>query len=226
MSFQDEPPPPAQTLQQIAQAPEPVPATSRLPAVRASDAEREAVVSRLAQACGEGRLTFEELSNRTGTAYRAVTRGELEVLTVDLPEAAGLRATGPAAAAAAGAAAAVAPAATGRKKRKRIVCVMGEHKTKGQWRLADHTSVVTVMGEVRLDLRSAIIEQREIHLRSTVVMGEQVIIVPRGVEVEVEGFIFMGSKKVNVEETPIRPGTPRVIVHVWGTMGELRVETR
>ncbi len=184
---------------------------SGLDGVRASDAEREAVVARLAEACGEGRLTLEELSNRTDTAYRAVVRGELEVLTGDLPAFAPAGAVEP---------------APRRKKHKRIICVMGEHKTKGQWRLADNTSILTVMGEVRLDLRSAIIDQPEIHLRTTVVMGEQLIIVPRGVEVEVEGFILMGSKKVNVEEGPIRPGTPRVVIHAWGTMGELRVETR
>ena len=53
--------------------------------VRASDAEREAVVERLREATAEGRLTFGELSERTEAAYTATTRGELVPITADLP---------------------------------------------------------------------------------------------------------------------------------------------
>ena len=45
--------------------------------VRASDAEREAVVERLRVATVEGRLTLSELTERTEAAYTATTRGEL-----------------------------------------------------------------------------------------------------------------------------------------------------
>jgi hypothetical protein len=45
------------------------------PKVRASDAEREATVERLREATAEGRLTFGELTERTGAAYTATTRG-------------------------------------------------------------------------------------------------------------------------------------------------------
>ena len=44
--------------------------------LRASDAEREAVVGRLNTAVGEGRLTLDEFSTRLGNAYEATTRGE------------------------------------------------------------------------------------------------------------------------------------------------------
>ncbi|WP_241683094.1 DUF1707 domain-containing protein [Actinomadura sp. J1-007] len=54
-------------------------------AVRASDAEREAVVEWLRVASVEGRLTFEELTERTEAAFLAVTRGDLERITTDLP---------------------------------------------------------------------------------------------------------------------------------------------
>src|ERR1700712_1882551 len=53
--------------------------------VRASDAEREAVVGRLNVAVGEGRLTLDEFSTRLGTTYAATTRGELEPIVADLP---------------------------------------------------------------------------------------------------------------------------------------------
>ena len=55
---------------------------------RASDAEREQTVARLRDASAEGRLTLEELAERTTLAYRASTHAELEPLTADLPAAA------------------------------------------------------------------------------------------------------------------------------------------
>jgi len=53
--------------------------------VRASDAEREAVVGALRGHAADGRLEVSELEHRVAAALRARTRGELEVLTADLP---------------------------------------------------------------------------------------------------------------------------------------------
>lgn len=52
---------------------------------RASDAERELVVTRLSDACAEGRLTADELGDRVAAAYAARTYAELDSLTADLP---------------------------------------------------------------------------------------------------------------------------------------------
>ena len=57
--------------------------------MRASDAERDAVVGRLNQAVGEGRLTMDEFSGRLELAYAARTRGDLNPLLRDLPADAG-----------------------------------------------------------------------------------------------------------------------------------------
>ncbi|MFC7583428.1 DUF1707 domain-containing protein [Nonomuraea antimicrobica] len=53
--------------------------------MRASDAEREAVVEQLRVASVEGRLTLVELTDRTEAAYTATTHAELALLTQDLP---------------------------------------------------------------------------------------------------------------------------------------------
>jgi hypothetical protein len=53
---------------------------------RASDTERERVALRLASAASVGRLTVEELEERTAAALAASTRGELSALLDDLPE--------------------------------------------------------------------------------------------------------------------------------------------
>jgi hypothetical protein len=44
---------------------------------RASDAEREQAVVRLREASAEGRLTLEELADRTALAYEARSQAEL-----------------------------------------------------------------------------------------------------------------------------------------------------
>jgi hypothetical protein len=53
--------------------------------LRASDADREAVVDRLREAAGEGRLEPDELEQRVEGALRARSYGDLAELLVDLP---------------------------------------------------------------------------------------------------------------------------------------------
>lgn len=55
--------------------------------LRASDAERERTVATLRSHAGDGRLTVEELAERTEAALGARTRAELTALTADLPRA-------------------------------------------------------------------------------------------------------------------------------------------
>src|SRR6476659_2099658 len=100
--------------------------------VRASDAERDQVVGELAAAAAEGRLTLEELADRTGVALRAVSRGELERLTADLPSA---------------------PQATPARGRRWVLGVLGGGDLAGRWRVAARCVVVNVMGGADLDLR-------------------------------------------------------------------------
>lgn len=53
--------------------------------LRASDADREAVVTLLSQALAEGRITLEEFDGRVESAYAAKTHAELDALMTDLP---------------------------------------------------------------------------------------------------------------------------------------------
>jgi hypothetical protein len=55
--------------------------------MRASDRERESAVAVLRMAAAEGRLSVEELDERTAAAYAASTRGELGELLDDIPPA-------------------------------------------------------------------------------------------------------------------------------------------
>jgi hypothetical protein len=123
---------------------------------RASDAEREAVVARLRDAAGEGRLTVEELAERIDAAYEARTRAELEPLTADLPAPA--RGFTPAAAPAAG------PVAPARTAPPLVFGIMGGGDRKGRWRVPERMTVINVMGGADLDLRDAVLETPEVEI--------------------------------------------------------------
>jgi nitroreductase len=66
------------------------------PQLRASDADRDAVLALLSEHFQAGRLTAEEFDERSGQALTARTYGELAALTADLPAPATAPAPGPA----------------------------------------------------------------------------------------------------------------------------------
>jgi hypothetical protein len=53
--------------------------------LRASDHDRERIAEHLRHAAAEGRLRVEELEQRLGAAFSAMTYGELDVIVSDLP---------------------------------------------------------------------------------------------------------------------------------------------
>jgi len=57
----------------------------RIPPMKASDADRDAVLAALSEHFQAGRLTSEELDERTGRALAARTLDDLDGLTADLP---------------------------------------------------------------------------------------------------------------------------------------------
>ena len=172
--------------------------------VRASDAEREAVVARLRTAAGEGRLSLDELAERLDRAFAAVTRAELERLATDLP---------------------VEP--TELAARRFVVGIMGGGTHRGRWRLARRSTVVNVMGGADLDLRDAVVEAAESEIRVFSLMGGSDITVPPGVHVELGGFALMGGNDLRLEDAPEPPpGAPVVRVRAYTIMGGTDVVVR
>jgi hypothetical protein len=178
--------------------------------VRASDAEREAVVEQLRIASVDGRLTLAELTDRTEAAYTATTQAELALLTQDLPAEGGAPAT------------ATARPREGRAKRW-IVGVLGDSKRRGTWRIDEEIGAVAVMGDVLLDLREAEVRTDVVDITAVSVMGDVKIIVPDGVHVDIEGMAVMGSKRVDVQEAPRGMKVPVVRVRAYAVMGDVKV---
>ena len=175
------------------------------PELRASDADREAAVTHLREAGGEGRLTFEELAERVELAMAARTRGELDELTADLPA----RPSRP----------------RERKAKGWIVAVMGGAERKGRWRPAERTNVVTVMGGAAIDLRDAEIGDGDVEILAVTVMGGIEVIVPEHVEVELGGFALMGGN-TGPRDTLVPPGAPVVRVRAYSLMGGIGVSRK
>jgi hypothetical protein len=176
--------------------------------VRASDAEREAVVEQLREASVEGRLTLAELTDRTEAAYTATTHAELALLTQDLPEGAPVRTP--------------APRPEGGKRRW-FVGVMGDTKRRGTWRIDQELGAVAVMGDVLLDLREAEVRTNTVEILAVSVMGDVKIIVPDGVNVDLDGMAIMGDKRVDVQEAPPGTSAPVIRVRAYAVMGDVKV---
>jgi hypothetical protein len=177
--------------------------------VRASDAEREAVVERLRVATVEGRLTMGELTERTEAAYTATTRGELVPITADLP------------AVSSPPAAPVRPSAGA--DREWVVAVMGDSRRQGRWRVERPLAAVAIMGDVVLDLRGAEVPHGSVDITATAVMGDVKVYVPDGVDVELTGIAVMGDKNVRVREAPASQPSPKVVVRATVVMGDVKV---
>ena len=163
----------------------------------------------------EGRLTLDEFSERVGTALQARTRGDLVAVMADLPTVRGTEERLP-----------EATTSTPRKQRHWHVAVMSGHSTKGRWRISGKTNAVAVMGGCDMDLRQAEIEGPEIEITAFAFWGGIDIIVPEGFDVELRGFSFMGGRDLKLRDTPIIPGSPRIVVKAFAVMGGIDVKSR
>jgi hypothetical protein len=183
-------------------------ADARVPAVRASDDEREVAMGRLRDAAAEGRLTFEELADRVEAAAGAVTRDDLDRLTDDLPAE---RPATPWKEAA--------PAPT------LASTAFGDVRRGGAWTVPAEGKWKSVFGDVVLDVREARVTDPEVHLDARSIFGDLELLVPEGVEVEVRSRTLFGEVKQEAEESAASK-TPRIVLTGGTVFGDVRVRTR
>jgi hypothetical protein len=174
--------------------------------LRVSDAERDATLRRLGDHAAVGRLTLDELEERSGRALAAKTRGELTTLTSDLPQDGDQAQPGPD------------PATRTKKPVRWMVAIMAGSHRRGRFRAVGSINAVAIMGGDEIDLREAEIEGGELTLNVFALMGGANIYIPDSIEVEVGGFSVMGGNtEVGVER--LRPGAPRVMIRAYNLMG-------
>lgn len=185
------------------------------PALRASDAEREAVIARLTDATAEGRLTLAEFSDRAGRAYAATTRAELQPLLADLPSGAA-----PGTAVVGATTGIVAPAGPAPDAPVQTVPV-GAIKRGGRWHLDPVTRLQVRLGPVKLDLSGAEIAAPEVDLYVRTGWGSVKVWVPAGVRVRVDGSTTVGTRSIEEDSAP-GPG-PLVRLHIDTVIGTVKV---
>ncbi len=170
--------------------------------LRVSDAERDATLRTLGDHAAVGRLTLDELEERSGQALTAKTRGELATLISDLPAEGAPR-----------------PALAGKKPVRWMVAIMSGSHRRGRFRAAGTINAVAIMGGDDIDLREAEIEGGELTLNLFAFMGGAQIYVPDSVDLEVGGFSLMGGHEEIGSQRPPRPGAPVIRIRIYNLMG-------
>jgi Domain of unknown function (DUF1707) len=175
----------------------------RPPALRASDADREAVVTRLQTALGEGRLDAGEFAERAEAASAAATRAELDRLVADLP-------TG-------------VVEIVGSRPPEEVTSVFGDVRLAGG--AAVPSRIHTVFGDIRLDLRHLRTDADRIELELSTWFGDIDVVVAEGVAAELIGRTVLGDRVVDLAAVPRLAGTPRIVVRGRTVFGDLKLRS-
>jgi len=186
------------------------------PAIRASDAERQHTIDVLRDAVVEGRLTLEEYSDRVGLGVAAKTDQDLGALVRDLPARPGGGLKGDLANA----------SPDGRLARRttathRAIC--SHLVRRGPLRLASESSWLSLFGTIDLDLREATLAGPEVYLAVRNVFGTVRVIVPEGVDVQIDGGGLFASQHLDIAHTRRLPGAPVIHIHASGPGGTLYI---
>jgi predicted membrane protein len=106
------------------------------------------------------------------------------------------------------------------------VSILGGHRTAdGPWR-PDHTNVaVAIMGGQRLDFTQAVLEQGETRLYVFTLFGGTQIIVPRTLDVGVDGINVLGGRRVETGTALEPTNQSRLRITAVVLLGGLQVQT-
>ncbi len=182
--------------------------------VRIADTDRDRVVALLRLHCTEGRITLDEFSDRVGGVYAARTASELDEMVRDLPAPWSEKAR-------------VDPLGGDRSRPRRavkwLVAVFGDTTRQGRFTLDDESAAVAVFGDCTLDLSEALIEGPNPLVTALAVFGDITVIVPDGIQVDLEGVAIFGDKRVSTGPTPPVPGSPVVLVRAFAVFGQVHV---
>ncbi len=171
--------------------------------LRASDADRDRVLTLLGEAMTDGRLTADEHAERVQRALSARTLGDLAELTADLtvPSAQPVRLDGG----------------------KVIAGIFSPGRRDGRWVVPESLTVTAMFSEVEVDFTQAILQSSRVQVYATVFGGRLRLIVPDGVSVLVSGHMVLGRKRGSTP--PAGPGTPVIEVKALVLGGEVAIRT-
>jgi hypothetical protein len=193
-----------------------------VPALRASDPEREAAADLLRDASVSGRLSVEELDIRLHEVLRAPLREDLDRLVADVRVPDDDRHAVP-----------VGPAPVPGVRRvgvrpgddgtRRLLSILGGSERKGRWRVAARCSVVNVLGGSSVDLSMAELASDHVELRVVSVLGGAEITLAEGMNVEISQLAILGGNGVDVGDEHPDPGGPVVHLRLTSILGGAEV---
>lgn len=163
--------------------------------LRVSDAEREHVIALLQKAIGQGLLSLDEFTVRTDTALAARTRGELNVVLIDLPGMVQKEAV------------THAP-----KPRLEIRNTMSKLRRTGNWAVPRELIVRNKMGAVELDFTDARIDHPVVDIEFDVTAGSVKLLIPQHATVDTDE-VEVAAGKLDTKLTPAtQPGRPHFVL--------------
>jgi hypothetical protein len=189
--------------------------------LRASDADREQVLTVLSTAFAEGRLTRDEHDERLSRVISAKTFDDLVPLTHDLVVVAPTART-VAPVAPAGSTGFAVETSGGQAEPERMVAVFGGVSRKGRWRIRKRTQALAVFGGMDLDLRQAVFEDPAVEISGFWCFGGLDIKVPAGMEVREQVVGIFGGTDID-DLGELQPGAPTLVIKGLALFGGVKV---
>jgi Domain of unknown function (DUF1707) len=183
---------------------------AQMESVRASDRERDGVVSRLKDAFAEGRLSDGEFDERVRGALTASTRSDLDRLLGDLPPTGERRLVPP-----------VPSVPPGRF----AIAYKNSVRRAGRWRVPERYTSVVYKGGGWLDLRAAQFTAPVTTIVAVAYKSDIEITVPPGVRVEMGGFGVTRGRADGEVEHVLPPDAPVVNVRGFAYKGLIKTHT-
>jgi hypothetical protein len=160
----------------------------------------------LGEALADGRLSHEEYSERMPVALSARTLGELAVLTTDL------------------AAPEHQPLQLG--DGQPVTALFNSADRRGRWVVPGTMTCVAAFGEVVLDMREAILQERHVVITVYALFGKVRLIVPPGVEVVTNGTNVLARQRgATTRRVPTSSDVPVIEVRGYLAASELLART-
>jgi hypothetical protein len=193
-------------------------ATSRAADLRASDREREEMITRLQVAFTEGRLDDAEFDSRVRAALAAKTRGELDSAATDLPADTGADNSTPALVHSN----ALTPVGV-HKPGKLSLAYKNSLRRGGRWRVPPKFTAVSYKGGgTIIDLRAAELTSAATTIRAVAYKCRVQVLVPPGMRVEFSGIGVTNADDGMHDAWP----ADAPVVHVLGLAYKGTVEIR
>lgn len=186
--------------------------------LRIGNAERQEAIVQLQRAAAEGRLTQNEVAERSAAVQAALTYADLDLLFADLPVVPPSRQFGQQ----------LAPSPPGRSgwspdHRLALAAGMSRERRTGPWEIPPFLRISGDFGSVLLDCREAICLAPVIDIDINGGAGNIRIIVPDGWGVDTERLAKgWGTVRNRVQPQP-DPGQPLLVLHGTAGMGSLKI---